>query len=323
MKTLLVCCMLAVPVLAGKRILSEGSDGKVTRRTELLLDGVRMRSSTDGFAMLVRPDADGYEFLMIDTAKRQYYAMDRKFFLDMVTAFEGIQEQTDKLLASMPVEMREQLAKNLKMAQPVLTYAPSGTDRVNGIPCLVFDQFSGNEKTSEICVAKPGDVGVSAAEFRIVEQAGDFQFKMLEGLGDNPIANSLMDAESALMMNPELRGIPMRTTTLFKGAVMYSDKFVSIEDAVFTDADFSVGDAVRVDPPSFKIPAASRPEYCGVAIRSIELGYETHTYCAARDCGTGVRWEADYRRVRRFGDQQNYASGDFARCGPVEDRQRR
>ncbi|MEO5923745.1 MAG: hypothetical protein ABIR70_07975 [Bryobacteraceae bacterium] len=253
MRVLLICCLLALPALAGKRIVSEGSDGKVTRRSEILLDGTRMRSSTEGFVMLTRAAGDGYEFLVIDTKKREYYAIDRRYFEILAASFQGLQAKMDKLMESVPAEFREQMSKTLKMSQAVMTYTSTGTDRVNGIPCLIFDQMTGNEKTSETCIAKPADLGITD-EFRIAEQAGDCQFKMLEGLGDNLLTNAMMDMESALMMNPELRGIPLRTDMLFQGAHIYSEKFVSVEDVVFTDADFSVGDAVRVDPPSIKIP---------------------------------------------------------------------
>lgn len=254
MRAFLILCVVALPLIAGKRIVSEGGDGKTTRRTEILLDGTRMRVNSEGMSTLVRTKGDGFEFLIIDAAKGQYFDVDRKYFEDLVAGLESLQAKAQESLKRLPPEQRETMMKLLKPTLPVMRYEPSGTEQVNGIPCLLFVQFSGEQKVAETCVAKPGDLGISAAEFRIVEQSGDYQFKMMEGFGDSALGAAIMDLETAVMMNPELRGIPLRTSSEFGGKILYSEKFVLIENVSFTDSDFSVGGAVRAEPPKIGLP---------------------------------------------------------------------
>lgn len=254
MRKFLILCAVSLPLLAGKRIVSEGGDGNTTRRTEILLDGSRMRVNSVGMSTLVRPKGDGFEFLIIDPAKAQYYELDRKFFEDLVAGLESLQAKIQEPLKRLPPAEREKMMKLLQPTVPVMRYELSGAEQVNGIPCLLFVQFSGQQKVAETCIAKPGDLGISAAEFGIVEQSGDYQFKMMEGFGDSALGAAIMDLETAVMMNPELRGIPLRTSSEFGGKLLYSERFVSIQDVVFTDADFSVGQAVRTAPPKIPVP---------------------------------------------------------------------
>jgi hypothetical protein len=234
-RLLLVLCVLAWPLVAGKRIITEGTDGKTTTRTEILLDGTRMRVNAGAVSTIVRKNGDSLEVLMLDTVKHEYYPLDRNYY-------ETITAQLKKFKTSVPPD-----------AAPVTRYERTGTERINGVECSLFVQFSGNQKVSELCMAKPSDLGVSAEEFRIAGQAAEQQFRMMEGFGDTAPGMEAMDLEATLMMNPELRGIPLRSVEFNMGTVMHREKLLSIKSVAFTNADFSLGKAVRVAPPLFGV----------------------------------------------------------------------
>jgi hypothetical protein len=259
-KTLLVGFMLALPLLAGKRIVMEGTQGQTKVRTELLLDGTRMRLNDGrGGATLVTRNGEIYEVLILDTAKRQYFSMDKSYVDSLAAFFVKVQKQMEDLAQKLPPEMREQFKKTTTIQTPGFRYEEGGTDQVDGVRCIVFEQFVGEKKSLETCVANPLDLGISLEEYRIVSGFGDYQLKMMEGLRETSMGAMLDNLELALMMNPELRGVPLRARSLQNAALDYSERLISVEDAVFPDADFSVGDAVRVEAPSLNLPSLPRP----------------------------------------------------------------
>ncbi len=258
MRALLVCCVLAIPTLAGKRVIMEGTQGPTKVRSELLLDGNRLRLNDGrGGSVLVTRNGQTFEVLSLDTTKRQYFAVDQSMMDGLAAALQDAQKRIDDIAEKMAPEQREQF-KNLATV-PEIRYEDAGDDRVDGVPCILFEQFLGEVKSFETCVAKPRDLGITEEEYRIAIEFGEYQMKMMEKLRNTSIGRTLDSLEMTLMMNPELRGIALRAGSVSPGAASFHERLVSVEAVAFTDADFSLGDAVRVDPPSMKSPSASRP----------------------------------------------------------------
>ena len=112
MRTLLACCLFALPLWAGKKVVIEGTQGTTTIRSELLLDGNRLRLNDGrGGSVLVTRNGQTFEVLSLNTAKRQYFAMDQSMVDQPAEALLDAQKLIDDMLSKMPREQREQFKK--------------------------------------------------------------------------------------------------------------------------------------------------------------------------------------------------------------------
>jgi hypothetical protein len=60
--------------------------------------------------------------------------------------------------------------------QPVpvrITYKRTGSSKVGDWPCTTYDGFRGSEKVYEVCASEGGSIGLTSADFTIVQQAID------------------------------------------------------------------------------------------------------------------------------------------------------
>jgi hypothetical protein len=58
-------------------------------------------------------------------------------------------------------------------APPRVTYKRTGAGKVGDWPCTTYDGFRGSEKVYELCAAEGSSIGLTAADFAIVQQAID------------------------------------------------------------------------------------------------------------------------------------------------------
>src|SRR5262249_48610821 len=100
----------------------------------------------------------------------------------------------------------------------------------------------GTEKISELCAAKPAELKYSADDFEIFEKMREFA-KSLQGLSGLPasVANAATIADSGY------EGFPVQQTSFSGGKATRKQEVQAIDRAGFSDADFSLGSAQKVD----------------------------------------------------------------------------
>jgi len=128
-------------------------------------------------------------------------------------------------------------------AAPRTIYTAKGGGSVNGFPCTKYEGMRGAEKVADLCAAKPADVRFNASDFQVIEKMREFGSNMLSALANSPLGNSRV----ADLMQPGYDGLPVQQTNYSGGQAISKWEVKSIERVSFSDADFSLGNAKKVD----------------------------------------------------------------------------
>jgi hypothetical protein len=118
-------------------------------------------------------------------------------------------------------------------------YAAKGSGTVNGFRCTNYEGTQGGQKVAEICAASTADASLAASDFEVMQKMREFMSKM-------PMVAGL--ARAGITENG-VNGMPVQTTRFTNGKATSREDVKSIANAAFTDADFSTGDAKKVDMP--------------------------------------------------------------------------
>jgi hypothetical protein len=103
--------------------------------------------------------------------------------------------------------------------------------------------MKGAEKVAELCAAKPADLHLNTADFQAVEKLRGFASSFLSTMANSPFANGRMD----YLTQAGFEGYPVQHTTFSGGEASSKMEVKSIERTGFTDADFSLGNAKKMD----------------------------------------------------------------------------
>jgi hypothetical protein len=248
---LALLALAVMPLLAGKRILMESTDltNNIAAKQEILLDANRMKVDM-GNTVVMFLTAGGSRMIMLDKARKEYSVIDQAMADQMKGAASSASAQMDAAMKGMTAEQRammEQMMKGRGMPSasaaapaPVTAYAAKGAGNVNGFACTNYEGTRAGQKVSEICAAQPSAIGLAAGDFQVMQKMREFQASMTT----MPMGNA-----SAGVMEKGVDGFPVRTTRFANGKASTRDDFKSITDASLTDADFSTGDAKKVDMP--------------------------------------------------------------------------
>lgn len=245
--------LAAAPLWAGVRVKAEQTDIKTNETTqqEMLLDTERLRANERNRSMLFLTDGGRDRMVVLDTARNEYREMDRQSIEQVSQQLQGVMGQLQSQLQNLPPEQRARLEQMMKgrmgqagqPAAPLTTYTAKGSGSVNGFPCTQYEGMRGAEKVADLCAAKPADVRFSASDFQVIEKMREFGANMLTTLANSPLANSRV----ADLMQPGYEGLPVQQTSYSGGQAINKWEVKSIERVSFSDTDFSLGNAKKVD----------------------------------------------------------------------------
>jgi hypothetical protein len=188
--------------------------------------------------------------VMLDPARNEYREMDRQSMEQFSQQLQGAMAQMQSQMQNLPPEQRARMEQMMKgrmgqaAAAPVrTTYTARGSGSVNGFACTKYEGMRGAEKVAEVCAAKPADVHFAPADFQVFEKMREFGGSLMNGLANSPLANNRL----ADLAQPGYDGFPIQQTTFSGGQATTKMELKGLERANFSDADFSLGSARKVD----------------------------------------------------------------------------
>jgi hypothetical protein len=257
-QTLTVAVLLTgTPVLAGVRLQSEtreNASGTVTRQ-EMLVDNTRLRTNITGkqnMSVLFLTEG-GNRLVMIDHARNEYREMDQASIDQMAGQMQGMMAAMEEKLNSLPPEQRAMMEKMMKGKRgganaPArkTVYTARGSATKNGFRCTQYEGTRGAEKVAELCAATPSVLSMMQSDYQVFSKMREFLSGFAKMTANSPFAPRGMDT----LADTSIDGIPVHHVSFADGQPQSTTDLKSVQKATFTDADFSTGNAKRVDLPA-------------------------------------------------------------------------
>lgn len=256
--TLIFSTMLAaaaVPAAAGIRVTMEETDlrSNQTVTSEILLDEGRLRANTDDGAFVFLTQG-GRRILAYDADRNEYREIDEATMQQMAAQLGGAMAALQQQLEGLDPAQRAVVERMMKgkggfpgagapQPRPQTVYAQQGSGSVNGFSCTEYKGTRAGQPVADVCAALPGELGLDAAYYSVFDEMREFMGTLMDTLASSPLA--------AAISNPfddeGYEGFPVERTSYDNGNPTRHQELQSIEDATFTDADFSFGNARKVD----------------------------------------------------------------------------
>lgn len=232
-----------------------------TSEISLLVDSARLRVDTRGenvdASMILRFEGDDYQMVMLDNRRKEYRVLDRKAMAQMGENISSAMAQIEEKLKNMTPEQRammekmmgkklgEMMSAGARTELPPLSYRETGAAAVHGRPCKKYDVFREDKKVSELCAAKPESIGLGPAEMALFEKMKVVFDDMAKSLRRVPGVTGFQVDFAAKPVD----GFPIQQIVFAEGQPATRFEFYESARRSFSDADFSPGDAQKVEIP--------------------------------------------------------------------------
>jgi hypothetical protein len=165
----------------------------------------------------------------------------------------GMSAQMEAAMKNMTPEQRAMMEKMMKgkmpqaaAAAPKTVYTAKGSGSVNGFSCTKYEGDLGAQKESELCAALPAQLKLTPADLQIFEKMRKFSSDLVSALANSPMRASVPKGYG---FESGYEGFPIQKTEFENGQATKRGELKSITRVSFTDADFSLGNAKKVDLP--------------------------------------------------------------------------
>jgi hypothetical protein len=250
--------LVAVPLCAGVRIQMDTTDLDTNKTThqEILVDNTRLRVNMDAdTSVMFLTDGGRDRMVMLDKSKNEYREVDKQTMDQLAQQMQGAMAQLQEQLKNMPPEQRAMVEKMMKgkmpqaaaAAPPVRTvYKATGSGNVNGFACTKYEGTRNGEKTAELCAAQPSQLKFSPADFQVFDKMREFTASLQSAFKNSPFSSATVGNS---FTDPGYQGFPVEDVTFANGKPSFKTDLKSAQQASFTDADFSTGNAKKVEMP--------------------------------------------------------------------------
>lgn len=231
---------------------------KKTSEMVMYVDASRLRVDTRAggadMSMILLVAGDDYQLIMLNRKENQYQVMDRKTAAQIDEAVSAAMAQMEAQLKQLPPEQRAMVEKMMgqklggaaKPAEPpALSYRAAGTGTAGDRPCKKYEVFQGQEKVSELCAVPPAALGLTADEMALFDKAAAAMEDMTRGVRRYFDVGSIKGAISVRQID----GFPVEQVIFREGKPSARMQIYAAEQRALTDADFSTGDAKRMEMP--------------------------------------------------------------------------
>jgi hypothetical protein len=251
--------LLAAPTYAASlraQVESTRVDTGEIEHQEILLDAERLRVNMTGKdtnrSFIFLTDGGHDRMVMLDKKRNEYSQVDQQTVNQVSDQMKGVMAQMQEKMKNMPPEQREMMEKMMKGkmgqmagrgAAPVHTvYTAKGSGSVNGFSCTRYEGVRGTEKVADICAAKPSDLRFSPSDFQVFEKMKEFAASM-----QSAFTNMIGGGNYRPVGELGYEGFPIESTTYSEGKIETKSELKSIARSSLSDADFSVGNAKKVE----------------------------------------------------------------------------
>ena len=253
--------LAAAPLFAGVRILSEDTDLATNKTTtdQILLDTNRIRldDGDKGNSVLFLTDGGNNRMVLLDRRKNEYQEIDEQTMKQLGQQLSGMMALMQERLKALPPEQRAKMEQMMKgrmpaaAAGPKIAYDAEGSGTVNGFSCTKYDKVEGAEKTAELCVAQPAQINLTAADLQTFEKMKEFSASLVKSLTGTPFSGR---AQSLGDFGIPFAGIPIQDVHFENGRATRRSNLKSVTRTSFSDADFSLGNAKKMELPELNLP---------------------------------------------------------------------
>lgn len=238
-------------------------DENKTSEMAMFVDAARLRVDTKAgevdASMILLFTGDDYQLILLDRKQNQYQVMDRKTAAEMDQAVSAAMAKMEEQLRQLPPEQRAMVEKMMgkklgaapKASQaPPVTYRAVGAGSAGGRSCKKYEAYQGPEKIAELCAVPLDAVGLSAREMAVFEKFAAAMDDLTRSVRRYFELGSIQSAVSV----KQLDGFPIEQVMFRDGRPSARIEFYASEQRTLTDADFSTGNAKRVELPKMPTP---------------------------------------------------------------------
>jgi hypothetical protein len=226
----------------------EAANGAAAQPRTMILDANRLRMSTAAIDFVFRGDLN--KVWVLRSKNHTYFELTPGGLGQMGARMDQAMAQMKEKLAAVPEAQRKQveamMASHLGLgaatAPPQVAYEKAGDSRTVGDwSCAPYQVVVGGKASSEVCIAKLSDLGLSRDDLTVFASFGAFMAKMTAAMGVLRSPMSSIDYDS-MTKAIGFDGFPVQTTATLGGGRQIVVTLESIQ---------------RQDPPAgaFDIPA--------------------------------------------------------------------
>jgi hypothetical protein len=205
-----------------------------------------------GTSVLFLTDRGRERIVVLDS--HQYRVRDKQSMEEMS---QQVMSQLQAGLQNLPPEQRVRVEQMMKGgvgpggqaagSRIRITYTAKGSGSVNGFACTKYEGTRGAAKVVELCAAKPSDFHFNAADFEVFQKMREFGASLGTGLAGGVGVSPFAATRVSELMEPGFDSFPVQHTWYGDGLATTKMEVKSIERANFSEADFSLGSAKKVD----------------------------------------------------------------------------
>lgn len=174
---------------------------------------------------------------IIDQKGGKYFEMSKEQMQKIGAQVSDAMSQMQDQLKSLPPEQRAKIEEMMKMRAPqaegkpveAMKYVKNGkSESINGFPCDGYDGMRGDKKELEIWVTDWKRFGLTASDFKVLEQMGLFMKDAIGPLAKK-FSSSFAQSYSDVDRPDALPGVPIRIVNVDNGGSVMEIKKVSKE----------------------------------------------------------------------------------------------
>jgi Domain of unknown function (DUF4412) len=170
----------------------------------------------------------------------------------------GLMAQMQAQMKNMTPEQRQMMEKMMKgkmpqaaaAAAPKTVYTAKGSGSVNGFSCTKYEGDEGGKKVADVCAALPAQIKLTSGDLQIFERMRQFSSSLVSALANSPVP---VKVPTGYGLDSGYEGFPIQRVDFENGQATKRSELKSITRVNLTDADFSLGNARKVELP---IPGA-------------------------------------------------------------------
>jgi Domain of unknown function (DUF4412) len=263
MKRAATAAFAASSLFAGVRIQMEHTDlatNKTTTQT-MLLDSTRLRvDSDDKTTMMFLTDGGRNRMVLLDRAKNEYREIDEQTMKQLGAQINAAMAQMQEQMKNLPPEQRKMVEQMMKgkmpqaaaNAAPKTVYTAKGGGSVSGFSCTKYEGMEGNQKVADVCAASASQIRLAPGDFQVFQKMKDFVASLTSAMSSLPFYSNLA---AGRYFENGIEGFPIQRISYENGKADDRSELKSVTPASFSDADFSLGNAKKIE---VDLPAGPR-----------------------------------------------------------------
>jgi len=234
--------ILQTQVYADTTIIFQDSTNKRNNQGQMEISEGKIRSQdSEDENTYVIFDAQSDKFTVVNGKDRTYMVFGQDEIAQLADMGNQVMKQMEQQLSQLPAAQREQM-KQMMSSMPGMDalkkpeprrYERGEKREVAGYDCVLTRIYSGDKKTSELCIASPGELDISRSDFKTLQAFQEFARDLANNvamLGDGSMDFGV----------PEQEGIPIQYVRYTSVAGTIKGQMKSVNDNNIAASRFEI-----------------------------------------------------------------------------------